>query len=599
MSRADDDLGALMYTGGTTGRSKGVMLSHANLWWCGKASQEKGVAAGMDVGRSLVPLPLSHAFGMIVTIVGAHREGAGQSTLMRWFDPAGWLQLAQDHRVEAAPLVPSMLTMLLQQRLEDYDLSSLQYVNCGSAPLSIAALEEWERRVPGSMVLNGYGCTESGAVICTSTATQRKIGTVGTPIPYLELEIRDDDDRPLPAGEIGEVCCKSPGVMQGYWKAPDVTATTLRDGWLHTGDVGVVDEDGYLTLVDRKKDLIIRGGFNVYPRDVEDELMTHPVVAMAAVIGRPDPKMGEEVVAYVSLRPDTSATAEELIAYAKERLAANKYPREVHILDAIPLTSVGKTDRKRCASSRRTNLSASCETYEMRSAVATRRDQQHDDRSDQGTQHAAPVEYVGVADAEADGEDQVTDHGATQADPSETARLPAQAPEGVGGNENPGDDPAEWPSRSAPITMTSYGSTVPSVLSVKRHNASQRCAGAVQRRHVQVPFGVFRPSTFLSNFPTLVLGTSGMNAQRSGSCHFATRSARNARSVSASSVAPSRTTTDASGRSCQRSSGTATTAASSTSGCAISWFSNSTELIHSPPDLMTSLVRSVICMKPR
>jgi long-chain acyl-CoA synthetase len=346
VSRADDDLGALMYTGGTTGRSKGVMLSHANLWWCGKASHEKGEAAGMDVSSSLVPLPLSHAFGMIVTIVGAHRQGAGQATLMRWFDPVGWLQLAQDHRVEAAPLVPSMLTMLLQQPLEEYDLSALRFVNCGSAPLSVAALEEWERRVPSSMVLNGYGCTESGAVISTSTATQRKIGTVGTAIQYLELEIRDDDDQPLPAGEIGEVCVKSPGVMQGYWNAPDVTATTLRGGWLHTGDVGVVDEDGYLTLVDRKKDLIIRGGFNVYPVDVEDELMTHPSVAMAAVVGRPDPKMGEEVVAYVSLRAGTSATPEELVAYAKERLAANKYPREVHILDAIPLTSVGKTDRK-------------------------------------------------------------------------------------------------------------------------------------------------------------------------------------------------------------------------------------------------------------
>jgi long-chain acyl-CoA synthetase len=239
-----------------------------------------------------------------------------------------------------------MLTMLLQQPVEDYDLSALRFVLCGSAPLSVTALEEWERRVPGSMVLNGYGCTESGSVITTSTVKQRKIGTVGTPIPYLELEIRDDEDRPLPPGEIGEVCCKSPGVMQGYWKAPEATAATLRGGWLHTGDVGMVDEEGYLTLVDRKKDLIIRGGFNVYPRDVEDELMTHPSVAMAAVVGRPDPKMGEEVVAYVSLRPGFSASPEELVGYAKQRLAANKYPREVHIVDAIPLTSVGKTDRK-------------------------------------------------------------------------------------------------------------------------------------------------------------------------------------------------------------------------------------------------------------
>jgi long-chain acyl-CoA synthetase len=346
VARADDDLGALMYTGGTTGRSKGVMLSHANLFWCGKASYEKGMTAGMDPSRSLIPLPLSHAYGMIVTVVGAFREGAGQATLMRWFDPAGWLQLAQDHRIENAPLVPSMLTMLLQQPLEEYDLSAMKYVLCGSAPLSVAALEEWERRVPSSMVLNGYGCTESGSVIATSTVAQRKVGTVGTPIPYLDVQIRDDDGRPLPRGEIGEVCCKGPGVMQGYWKAPDVTATALRDGWLHTGDVGVIDEEGFLTLVDRKKDLIIRGGFNVYPRDVEDELMTHPSVAMAAVIGRPDEKMGEEVVAFVSLRPDMAVTSEDLVAYAKERLAANKYPREVHILDAIPLTSVGKTDRK-------------------------------------------------------------------------------------------------------------------------------------------------------------------------------------------------------------------------------------------------------------
>jgi long-chain acyl-CoA synthetase len=196
------------------------------------------------------------------------------------------------------------------------------------------------------MVLNGYGCTESGAVISTSTATQRKIGTVGTPIPYLELEIRDDEDRPLPAGQIGEVCCKSPGVMQGYWNAPDVTASTLRGGWLHTGDVGRLD-DGYLYIVDRIKDLIIRGGYNIYPRDLEDAMVTHPDVVAAAVVGRPDPTYGEEAVAFVQLRPGATVTEADLVAYGKERLSAVKYPREVRIIDEVPLTSVFKTDRKK------------------------------------------------------------------------------------------------------------------------------------------------------------------------------------------------------------------------------------------------------------
>ena len=152
--------------------------------------------------------------------------------------------------------------------------------------------------------------------------------------------------RELPVGEPGEICARSPGVMDGYWRSPEVTAEALRDGWLHTGDVGYLDEDGYLFIVDRKKDLIIRGGFNVYPRDVEDALVEHPDVQMAAVVGRPSDRHGEEVVAFVSLAPGATASAEDLIAWARERIGGYKYPRELHRVESIPLTPVGKIDRK-------------------------------------------------------------------------------------------------------------------------------------------------------------------------------------------------------------------------------------------------------------
>ena len=160
------------------------------------------------------------------------------------------------------------------------------------------------------------------------------------------MRILDIDDRPVPTGEPGEVCVRSPAVMQGYWRAPEATAEAIRDGWLHTGDIGYLDDEGYLFIVDRKKDLIIRGGFNVYPRDVEDALLEHPFVAAAGVVGRPDERRGEEVVAFVSLTEPGAVSEEELVAWARNRIGGYKYPREVHVLDTIPLTAVGKLDRK-------------------------------------------------------------------------------------------------------------------------------------------------------------------------------------------------------------------------------------------------------------
>jgi long-chain acyl-CoA synthetase len=339
-----DDLAALMYTGGTTGRAKGVMLSHRNLYYCSHSSHEASQAEGIT--RALTPLPLSHAYGMIVTLVGFHATERAQGVLQRWFDPAEFLALAGQYRIQRTALVPAMIQMLLAQPLEDVDLSSLRYVNSGAAPLAAETREQWERRVPGSEILEGYGCTESGAVISVNPPGASRPGSAGMPIPGYQVSIRDDNDADLRAGTDGEICVRSDGVMAGYWNAPEETSATLRGGWLHTGDIGHFDADGYLYVVDRKKDLILRGGFNVFPRDVEDVLLEHPAVAMAGVVGRPDERLGEEVLAFVSLRPGSEATPAEITEFARGRLAAHKYPREVIILDSVPLTSVGKLDRK-------------------------------------------------------------------------------------------------------------------------------------------------------------------------------------------------------------------------------------------------------------
>ncbi|WP_327358651.1 class I adenylate-forming enzyme family protein [Streptomyces sp. NBC_01304] len=346
--RGDDELAALLYTGGTTGRAKGVMLSHRNLRSCAasthQAGQEDGLAEGIN--RTLIPLPLSHAYGLIVTLVGWHAVEPQLAILQRWFAPAEWLALAQEYRVQRTTLVPSMIQMLLAQPLEKADLSELRHVASGAAPLPAEVRAEWERVVPGSEILEGYGCTESGSVIATTRPGRIRPGSVGLPLPGYAIEIRDDEGRAVPAGSPGEICVRSAGVMSGYWHSPEQTAQALRDGWLQTGDIGTLDDEGFLFIVDRKKDLILRGGFNVYPRDVEDALLTHPKVAAAAVVGQPDPRLGEEVVAFVALRPGCSLDDGELGTYARTQLSAHKYPREVHVLDRLPLTSVGKLDRK-------------------------------------------------------------------------------------------------------------------------------------------------------------------------------------------------------------------------------------------------------------
>ena len=344
VDRADDELAALLYTGGTTGRAKGVMLTHANLDYSGRSAHQAAYVPGIN--RAIAALPLSHSYGILVTIAGMHNSEQGVAVLLRWFDPGAFLSLIAEHRLQVAAVVPSMLQILLSQPLEDHDLSSLQFVSSGGAPLAPEVEAEFCRRVPSVSVRQGYGLTETAALISTNPAGREKPGSVGLPVPGCTVRILDDDGRELPPGQPGEICCSSPGVMRGYWRSPETTAEALREGWLHTGDIGYLDEDGYVFVVDRKKDLIIRGGFNVYPRDVEDALLEHPAIEVAGVVGRPDPRSGEEVVAFVSLRADATVTSEELIAWARVHIGGYKYPRELQIVDSVPLTTVGKIDRK-------------------------------------------------------------------------------------------------------------------------------------------------------------------------------------------------------------------------------------------------------------
>jgi long-chain acyl-CoA synthetase len=345
VDRDPDSLAALLYTGGTTGRSKGVMISHNALSAAAWAATVTSYDPAQRTG--LLALPLSHVYGLMVSVMSVHAPQPGVTVLMRWFDPKGWLQLAQQHQANVSPLVPSMLQMLLQQPLEDYDLSALTRLNSGAAPLARQVIADFGRRLPGVEIAEGYGCTESAAIIATSPLGQARPGSVGKPAPGVRVRIELEDGTEAPAGADGEVCVAGPVVMSGYWNAPEETAKALRGGYLHTGDVGRLDADGYLYIVDRIKDLIIRGGYNVYPRDVEDALVQHPEVVSAAVVGKPDEKYGEEVVAFVQLVPGSTATPEQLVAFARQHLSAVKYPREVRIVDAVPLTSVLKTDRKR------------------------------------------------------------------------------------------------------------------------------------------------------------------------------------------------------------------------------------------------------------
>lgn len=352
---APDDTAVILYTSGTTGQPKGAELTHFNMTMNATVSRDLVLPlldSGPDARNvSLITLPLFHSFGQ-TALMNAGLSGGFTLVLMPRMDPAAVLRTMAAEQVSYWAAVPTMFWVLLQHaRTQPADVvaravQSLRVCMSGGAPLAVQLLRDFEQTF-GVRVLEGYGLSETSPVACFNQVfLPSKPGTVGLPIAGCEVRVLDDQDHELPAGERGEVAIRGHNVMKGYYKRPAETAEALRGGWLHTGDIGILDADGYLSIVDRKKDLIIRGGLNVYPREIEEVLLTHPAVSQAAVVGVPDDRLGEEVKAYVVLESGAAASPEELIAWSREQMAAYKYPRIVQIQGSLPLGPTGKVDKK-------------------------------------------------------------------------------------------------------------------------------------------------------------------------------------------------------------------------------------------------------------
>ncbi|HEY7424293.1 MAG TPA: AMP-binding protein [Gemmataceae bacterium] len=346
-----DDVCYLLYTGGTTGVPKAAMLSEQSV-----ANLAYGTSLGWDLPsdiRYLAVAPISHAAGMM--ILPTLLRG-GTIVLHRSFDPAAWLQAIASEQITVSLLVPTMIYSVLDDpTLGRADLSSLEAVMYGASPIAPTRLLEGIERI-GQVFCQLYGQTESfgqGTSLWRSQhdpADPQRLTSCGTPMPFTRVSIRDDDDQPVPDGAPGEICLQGPSIMQGYWKQPELTASALAGGWLHTGDIGIRDDAGFFYLVDRKKDMIVSGGFNVFPREIEDVLCEHPALSSAAVIGVPDQKWGEAVKALVVLRPGSMVQPEELVALVRDRKGPIYAPKTIEYLDSLPLTPVGKADKKKLRS---------------------------------------------------------------------------------------------------------------------------------------------------------------------------------------------------------------------------------------------------------
>jgi long-chain acyl-CoA synthetase len=339
--RDDDDTAVILYTSGTTGQPKGAELTHANLMrnvdvFCADLLQltpDDVIFGG---------LPLFHSFGQTCTLNAAVRSGACLTLLPR-FDPGQALAILAGHRATVFAGVPTMYGALLAQPDKAaYDVSALRVCVSGGAAMPVEVLRGFERAF-GCKVLEGYGLSETSPVASFNHPDrERKPGSIGTPIRGVEMRVVDEQGHEVQPGAVGEIVIRGHNVMKGYWQRPEETAAAIPDGWFRSGDMGRVDEDGYFAIVDRKKDLIIRGGFNVYPREIEEVLYEHPAVAEAAVIGVPHPHLGEEVAAAVALKVDSYVTPDQLREHVKGQLAAYKYPRKVWIVDALPKGPTGK-----------------------------------------------------------------------------------------------------------------------------------------------------------------------------------------------------------------------------------------------------------------
>jgi long-chain acyl-CoA synthetase len=336
-----DDTAVLIYTSGTTGRPKGAMLTHFQLYMNCSVSGRLFGGTGDDV--TLAVLPFFHVFGLSSIINVTLLLGGCLSVVPR-FEPKAVLDAIVADGVSVIGGVPTMLQALTALDTEDRDLSRLRIAVSGGASLPAEIMRAFEEKF-GVVVLEGYGLSETASTASFNvSAEERRQYSVGKPIWGVQMRIHDLDDNPLPAGKenVGEIVIRGHNVMKGYLGREEATAEAFRNGWFHTGDLGYVDEDGFFFIVDRSKDLVIRGGYNVYPREIEEVLFEHPDIVEAAVIGKPHDRLGEEVVAVVVAREGAQLSEQDVIGYTKERLAAYKYPREVRFLDALPKTPTGK-----------------------------------------------------------------------------------------------------------------------------------------------------------------------------------------------------------------------------------------------------------------
>jgi long-chain acyl-CoA synthetase len=340
---ADDAV--ILYTSGTTGKPKGAELTHAGLTRNAELTAQT-ILQNHPGDVVMGCLPLFHVFGLTCGL-NATVAAASTLTLLPRFDGAKALDIIARDKVTIFEGVPTMYAAMLH--LPDADpaqAATLRVCASGGASLPVEILRGFEEKF-GCMILEGYGLSETSPVASFNLPDrERKAGSIGVPIEGVQMRLIDDAGQTVPAGEIGEIAIRGHNVMKGYWGKPEATAEAIKDGWFRTGDMARVDEDGYYYIVDRKKDLIIRGGYNVYPREIEEVMHEHPAGAAVAVIGIPHPDLGEEVGAAVALKPDASATPDELRAFVKDKVAAYKYPRQVWLIDALPKGPTGKILRR-------------------------------------------------------------------------------------------------------------------------------------------------------------------------------------------------------------------------------------------------------------
>jgi long-chain acyl-CoA synthetase len=343
-----DEVALLQYTGGTTGFSKGAMLTHYNLVSDVVQCVSWNVGAERGRERMLAVLPFFHVYGMTVTMNEAIYLAATIILLPR-FQVDDCLEAINTYQPTRFPGVPTMYIAIINHpKVKGYNISSIKVCSSGSAPMPVEALKKFEE-LTGGKISEGYGLTEASPVTHANPFSgQRKIGSIGLPRPDTDAKIVDLETgaKDLPPGEEGELCIRGPQVMKGYWNRPEESAKSLRRGWLYTGDIAKMDEEGYFYIVDRKKDMIICGGYNVYPREVEETLYLNPKVLEASVLGIPDPYRGETVKAFIVLKPGKKATGEEMIEFCRENLARFKVPTVIEFRDELPKSHVGKVLKK-------------------------------------------------------------------------------------------------------------------------------------------------------------------------------------------------------------------------------------------------------------